>query len=151
LVTNMVSFVGGVGSEDSWFHALAEDAEGQLWCAWNDLLFKRDLVSGKFEIVFRGLGTPWEKDGVTALQPLDDGSVWFATGQGLWGWRNGKIQCYSRATGVLNLPIRSLSKDGASGLWIGTSDRKIHHFVGGEISTFVLEAGLEAGSIRGIL
>ncbi|MDB6035502.1 MAG: hypothetical protein JWM16_5840 [Verrucomicrobiales bacterium] len=149
-VTNMFGLVGDVGPEDWWFHALAEDAEGHLWCSWNDLLFRRDSVSGQFQLVFKGLGMPWEKEGVSTLQPLDDGSVWFGTSQGLWCWKNGRIESHSRAGGLLSLPIKSLCKDGESGLWIGTGDRRIHHLVAGQMSSFSLEAGLEAEGIRSL-
>ena len=74
-----------------------------------------------------GILTSWTRDdglphnGVFAILPRTDGSVWLGTNGGIALWRDGVIeQRWTRQEGLLVDQVRMLREDSAGRLWIGT-------------------------------
>jgi ligand-binding sensor domain-containing protein len=118
------------------------------------LLFSLDARhdgSGSFRQI---LPSDREARDVTALLPLPTGELLIGTRKrGLLVYRG-----LSEATTIntfhpalADLPITALAADG-SGIWIGTRDRGVRHWHGGQIDTFVARADAipSAGTLAGL-
>jgi len=121
--------------------ALALDAGGNVYLGMQHAgLFVRE--SGKFEQVGGGarLGS---QNFIACVCVARDGAVWAGTsGDGLYGWREGREVHFTTANGLSDDNILAVCADKAGGVWASTGAGTVHRFDGRCLARFEGAQGL---------
>ncbi len=101
-----------------------------------------------------GLESSEGHDGVTALAPGPDGSlwvgmVWTGSGRGLQQFRDGTWKpLIAPGLDSSTLSVAALLLDRDGGLWVGTVNQGIYHIRGTHVDRFRMEDGLSANKVE---
>ncbi len=130
--------------------AITEDTYGNLWVSGNNGVSKFDRATGQFIPLFDQENTPVQKLVVFALLPEKDGPIWLGAMAGLYQ--------FDPSTGIDTLIlagylINSILGDGATGLWLGTSENGLLHFepTTGKIQSFSTSEGMPDNMVCGLI
>lgn len=127
--------------------ALAEGFDNSIWMGSreNELW---QLTRGQWTRVAKFPAT----NGITALVPEADGSVWVGTdGGGLFRWNESVRSHFSHSNGLSSDVIRTLHRDTDGTLWIGTAGGGLARWRKGQIASFTTQQGLPENSVSQIL
>jgi ligand-binding sensor domain-containing protein/signal transduction histidine kinase len=107
------------GLPDGSVSVIQQTQDGYLWVGTTAGLVRFDGV--KFTKVPLPKGALSRPVAITALCEDTAGSLWIGTeDRGLFAWKDGRLEHYGRADGLLDENVTSLTLDAAGRLWIGT-------------------------------
>jgi diguanylate cyclase (GGDEF)-like protein len=117
------------------------DRSGTLWAGTVSGLARFD---GRVFVPVREPGAPPE--GATSILEDRAGTLWIGTsGEGLYGYRDGRFTKLTRKDGLASNWIVALYEDSAGSLWIGTNGEGINRLRDGRIATIGVAHGLWDG------
>lgn len=123
--------------------ALAEGHDHSIWAGTRENVLWQ-LARGQWTKVATFTAT----NGVTALMPMVDGSIWVGTdGGGLFRWSNSGRDHFSRSNGLASDVIRTLYQDPDGALWIGTAGGGLSRWQSGRLATFTMQHGLTEDTV----
>jgi ligand-binding sensor domain-containing protein len=132
---------------DGFLGILAQDASGDLWIGGSISLMRREEGTSR---VYQpqSLRSNLGNDGVSAILPTSDGSVWVgmelaSRGAGLQRLVNGTLKPF--LVPELNgetLAVVSLCRDRQDNVWVGTSTRGLFRIHGMDVDHYGSEHGL---------
>jgi ligand-binding sensor domain-containing protein len=136
------------GLPDGSVSVIQQTEDGYLWVGTTAGLVRFDGL--KFTEVALPRDSSNRPVGVTSLCEDKTGHVWIGTeDHGLFSWKNGQLEHYGPADGLLDDNITSLTLDAAGRLWIGTkrgvNRRDENHWV-----AFTTADGLPANSVSSV-
>jgi ligand-binding sensor domain-containing protein/signal transduction histidine kinase len=99
-------------------HAIAEDAQGNLWIGTEGAGLKC-LREGRWESFNRTNGLP--SDNISSLHLDRDGILWVGTSGGLARFTGGKLTAYSKNQGMITDGVAYITEDGEGNLWLGST------------------------------
>lgn len=118
--------------------SIYEDSSGAIWIG-------TALGPAKFDGTrFIPLSLPGvPDDGVIAILEDREGALWFGTsGEGLFRYRNGQFDKFTREDGLVSNWIMSLHEDSDGSLWIGTNGEGMNRLRDGRLAAIRQEDGL---------
>ncbi len=136
------------GLPDGSVTVIQQTQDGYLWVGTAAGLARFDGV--KFTDV--ALQRPGVKRpvAITALCEDNSGSVWVGTeNRGLFSWKDGRIQNYGVANGLLDETVTSLTLDAEGRLWIGTK-RGVNRRDSSNMVSFTTRDGLPDDSVSSV-
>lgn len=93
------------------------------------------------------LGDDW----VVSVLKDRNGDFWFGTNySGVMKWRDGQIEWYNQARGLISDDFLSFAEDESGAIWVGTANG-LNRIKGGVIETFTREHGLRSNVVTFIL
>jgi signal transduction histidine kinase/ligand-binding sensor domain-containing protein len=144
------------GIEDVQTSALFEDASGSLWVGGDASVVRwTPAPSAVYRLpkLVSAIG-----DGVRALEPAPDGSVWVGmlhvSGRDLGLQRLSAGRMQPVVAGKLDgssLPVFALHTDGAGGLWVGTVNQGLYRINGESVEQFRMVDGLSGDLVTAFL
>ncbi len=127
---------------------IQQTQDGYLWIGTSAGLARFDGV--KFTDVALGEGGVKPSVGITALCEDASGYLWIGTeDRGLFSWKDGRVQNYGTADGLLDENVTSLTLDAQGRLWIGTR-RGVNRRDGSSLASFTVRDGLPDNSVSSI-
>lgn len=124
-----------------------EDAQGRLWLATSHGVIR---VVGGIETRTFG-GGPTLSDAVVALAFDQEGALWAGSyDSGLWRYRDGSVDRFTRENGLRTNAIRALVQDGDI-LWIGTSGGGLAWHRRGAFGHLTASEGLDSNNVGQVI
>lgn len=109
------------GLPEDTVQALAQTADGFLWVGTTGGLARFD--GSRFTIFGESTTPGFQADSIFCIVPAADGSLWLGSeGSGLLHEKHGRVQTYGAAQGLTDGFVRSVFRDDAGTLWIGTDN-----------------------------
>jgi ligand-binding sensor domain-containing protein/signal transduction histidine kinase len=136
------------GLPDGSVAVIQQTTDGYLWVGTTAGLVRFDGV--KFAEVGLPEGSLKRPVAVTALCEDTAGYVWIGTeDRGIFSWKDGQIQHYGTADGLLDENVTSLTLDAAGRLWIGTKGG-VNRRDGNRLTSFTTRNGLPDNSVSSV-
>jgi ligand-binding sensor domain-containing protein/signal transduction histidine kinase len=136
------------GLPDGSVTVIEQTKDGYLWVGTAAGLVRFDGV--KFTKVALGKGGTNRPVSITALCEDSSGFLWIGTeDQGIYSWKDGQIQHFGAAEGLLDDNVTSLTLDAAGGLWIGTK-HGVNRRDGSAFMAFTTRNGLPDNSVSSV-
>ena len=133
--------------------SLSGDVSGNLWAGTDRGLF-RWKAGSVATYLSPGLKNSEGHDGVSALAPGLDGSlwvgmVWTGRGRGLQQFKDGTWKpVIEPGLDGSTLSVLALLRDRDGGLWVGTVNEGIYHIRGSHVDNFRSKDGLSANKVK---
>ncbi len=124
--------------------ALCEDKQGRLWIGdWHGAAY---IENHKFVRVGDrpGIVAP-----VFAIHQDRAGNLWFATGDGVYCYKDGKTISYKTSEGLANNDVKAILEDRADNLWFATYGG-LSRFKDGSFTNFTESDGLASNRVRSL-
>jgi ligand-binding sensor domain-containing protein/signal transduction histidine kinase len=136
------------GLPDGSVTVIQQTADGYLWVGTAAGLVRFDgFKFTQVPLPKGGLGKPVS---ITALCEDAFGFLWIGTEeQGLFSWKDGLLQRFGAAQGLLDQNVTSLTLDSAGRLWIGTK-RGVNRRDGNGFAAFTTRDGLPDNSVLSV-
>jgi ligand-binding sensor domain-containing protein len=99
-------------------YSLCLDHQARVWAGTGDSRVFR-FENGKFVLVWENVNPGWNKT-VYSIYEDRAGQMWFATGMGLFRWKDGAVQRFS-GRGFTSGVVRVVCEDKAGRIWVGRS------------------------------
>jgi ligand-binding sensor domain-containing protein len=129
---SLTSWEQGQGLPSGRIRAITQDATGYLWLATESGLVRFDGVRFVRWTPDDGSALGEETDGISALCPASDGSLWlgFYAG-GVDRIRNGRLERYGKTAGFGRTRVMFVVQDATGAVWAGNQDG-IYRFDGAQ-------------------
>jgi ligand-binding sensor domain-containing protein len=138
------SSLQGLSSDDAL--SIAPARAGGLWIGSGDGRLDR-FVDGRFQALDTSV-----LQGSRVLALFDEGvALWLGTDLGLHRLQAGRWTTYSTRDGLAVGAVRSILRDRAGRLWVGTDGGGLARLEAGRFATISKDDGLPSNQIRGLL
>jgi ligand-binding sensor domain-containing protein/signal transduction histidine kinase len=136
------------GLPDGSVTVIQQTLDGYLWVGTAAGLVRFDGV--KFTELALPKDSLNKSAAITALCEDTLGCLWIGTEhQGIFSWKDGQLQHFGTAAGLLDENVTSLTLDSAGRLWIGTK-RGVNRRDGNEFVSFTTRDGLPDNSVSSV-
>jgi ligand-binding sensor domain-containing protein/signal transduction histidine kinase len=136
------------GLPDGALTVLVQTQDGYLWIGTTAGLARFDGV--KFTEVDLSMGRLNRPAAITALCEDAYGYLWIGSeDRGVFSWKDGRLQHYGTADGLLDENVTSMTLDEAGRLWIGTK-RGVNRRDGSQWVAFTTRDGLPDNSVSSV-
>lgn len=142
--SKVVEELVGIGIND-----ILEDKEGSIWFATNAGLYRKNPITGKYEVLNTENGLP--HNNVMHLSTDLEGNLWLAMYRaGLIRIKDGKFVNYTIQQGLASASVSSLQEIELENYWIGSDAGIINTIKNQEVGIYSLKTTLATDRLRTI-
>lgn len=113
--------------------AMLEGHDGTIWVAGGSGI--RRFVHGQLEPERSVHGDSPRISGVHVLFEDQSGALWIGADQGLYLWRDNKLEANDATRTIQDVPVWSLHEESSGTLWIGTNGRGLYRWKNGNVNS----------------